>query len=116
MFSQIELYPHRVILWGTKRKNMVLAVIVVAVVVFFVAAPVVYTPTPVYGPLHLNTYPTYPNWESLSCKVFGLGIYYGRTVSWVAVPAGSGESAGAMTAQYGNATQFGCPPSAAYLP
>jgi len=93
---------------------------VVVAVAFFVIAPIIYSPTVVYGPLvyYSEVNPPkyqYPNWESLSCWAFGFGMYYGRTVSWVTVSNGSGESAGALTAQYGNATQFGCPPSTTAL-
>lgn len=91
---------------------------VVAVVAFFVSAPIIYSPTTVFGPLILKTYPTYPNWESLSCRAFGFGMYYGRTVQWVPASNGNGfsGSAGALTVKYGNATQFGCPSPTASLP
>jgi hypothetical protein len=92
-------------------------VAVVIVAAFFILAPIVYSPTTVYGPLILKTYPTYPNWESLSCWAFGFGMYYGRTVQVVPVPNGSGisGSASAFMFKYGNATQFGCPPSASSI-
>ncbi|GEM_PF-4679215 len=72
---------------------------VVAVVAFFVFAPIIYSPTTVYGPLFLKTYPTYPNWGSLSCSLFGVGTYYGRTVF-----------------QPNDSYQFGCPSPTASLP
>jgi len=105
---------------GTKA---LIGVAVVVTVVFIIFAPVVYSPTVVYGPLAFGNstqnQPTYPNWESPSCWAFGLGTYYGRTVQWVPVTNGngySGTAAGAQTAQYSNATQFGCPPAWASLP
>ena len=76
---------------------------VVAAVVFFFCAPIVYSPTKVYGPsVSLSgpqSYPTYPNWGSLSCSMLGVGTYYGRTVF-----------------QPNDACQFGRPSPAAYLP
>jgi hypothetical protein len=91
---------------------------VIVVVAFFVSAPIIYSPTTVYGSLVLKTYPTYPNWESLSCSAFGFGVYYGRTFQLVPASNGNGfsGSAGGWTLKYGNATQFGCPPSASVLP
>ena len=92
---------------------------VVAVVAFFIFAPVVYSPTTVYGPLILKTYPTYPNWESTSCRMFGFGMYYGQEARWVPATNGnglSGPAPNAMTVQYSNATQFGCPPASTSLP
>jgi hypothetical protein len=72
---------------------------VVAVVAFFVSAPIIYSPTTVYGPILLKTYPTNPNWESLSCRAFGFGMYYGRTVF-----------------QPNDSYQFGCPSPTASVP
>jgi hypothetical protein len=92
---------------------------IVAVAAFFVFAPIVYSPTTIYGPLVLKTYPTYPNWESLSCWAFGYGVYYGQEVRWVPATNGnefSGTAPDALTTQYGNATQFGCPPASTSLP
>jgi hypothetical protein len=96
-----------------RRTKALIGVAVVVAVAFFFFAPVVYSPTTVYGGLYLQTYPTYPNWESLSCWAFGFGMYYGRTVQLVPAPNGSGisGSAGASMFKYGNATQFGCPPA-----
>jgi len=61
-------------------KWALLGICVVALVAIFVFAPIIYSPTTVYGPIHLQTCPRYPNWESLSCWAFGFGMYYGRTV------------------------------------
>jgi len=103
-----------------RRRTKALAGIAVVVMgAFFIFAPIVYSPTTVYGPLVLKTYPTYPNWESLSCMTFGFGMYYGQEVQWVHAINGvggySGTATGALTAQYSNATQFGCPPSASSI-
>ena len=103
-----------------KRRAVAIAgAAVVVVAAFFVFAPVVYSPTTVYGSLHLNVYPTYPNWESLSCWAFGFGMYYGQEARWVPAINGvggySGTATGAETAQYSNATQFGCPPASASI-
>ncbi len=83
-----------------RRKTKALVEIaVVALVVFLVSAPIVYSPTIVYGPIPLKTYPTYPNWDSLSCRAFGFGMYYGRTVF-----------------QFNDSFQFGCSSPTASLP
>jgi hypothetical protein len=103
-----------------RRRSMALVgVAVVAVVAFFVFAPVVYSPTTVYGPLILKTYPTYPNWESMSCRLIGFGTYYGQEARMVPATNGNGfagTAPGAWTIQYSNATQFGCPPASTSLP
>ena len=104
-----------------KRRTAALAgIAIVAVAAFFIFAPIVYSPTTVYGPLVLKTYPSYPNWESLSCMTFGFGMYYGQEVQWVHVINGvggySGTAPDALTTQYSNATQFGCPPASTTLP
>ena len=101
-----------------------IGVTVVVAVAFFLFAPVVYSPTTVYGPLvyynEVNPkYPTYPNWESPSCWAFGFGVYYGPEGRMV--PASNGVYEGvpapsAWTIQYSNATQFGCPPDSTSLP
>jgi len=88
-----------------RRRTKALIGVAVVAVAFFIFAPVIYSPTTVYGPIHLNVYPTYPNWESLSCWAFGFGVYYGRITYAVPVPNSNGD-----TLEYGNATQFGCPP------
>ncbi len=84
------------------------------VATFFVLAPIVYSPTIVYGPLVFynspQSQPTYPNWESLSCWALGYGVYYGRTTQWLT------NSDGGQYPQYGNATQFGCPPLSSSVP
>ena len=82
-----------------RTKIAITLVIVTAAIAFFLFAPVVYSPTTVYGPLILSSYPTYPNWESASCAAFHLGFYYGRTVF-----------------QYNDSYQFGCPSPAAAIP
>jgi hypothetical protein len=70
---------------------------------FFVLAPIVYSPTVVYGPLVFYNsppnQPSYPNWNSLSCTAFGFGMYYGRTVF-----------------QYNDSYQLGCASPSASLP
>ena len=105
-----------------KRRTAALAGIAAVVVfAFFIFAPVVYSPTIVYGPLVFynspQNQPTYPNWESLSCWAFGVGLYYGRTVQLVPAYGNEfGGSAGGWTFEYGNATQFGCPLPTASLP
>lgn len=83
-----------------RRRTSALVGAVVIAVAFFVAAPIVYSPTTVYGPILLKTYPTYPNWESLSCWTFGFGSLYGRSDVF----------------QSNSAYQFGCPPPAQSLP
>jgi hypothetical protein len=81
-------------------QRLAIAAVVALALVSIVFAPVVYSPTTVYGPLHQTTpYPTYPNWKSPSCAAFGVGLYYGRTVF-----------------QHNNSYQFGCPSSVATLP
>ena len=87
-----------------ERRTKVLAGVGFLIVTFFIVlAPVVYSPTTVYGPLVFynspQSYPTYPNWESLSCWAFGYGAYYGRTVF-----------------QYDASYQFGCASPTASLP
>ena len=102
-----------------RRTKALIGVAVVAAVAFFIFAPVVYSPTTVYGGLYLQTYPTYPNRKSLSCWAFGVGMYYGQEARWVPAINGvggySGTATGAVTAQYSNATQFGCPPASASI-
>ncbi len=95
---------------GMRRRTTALAGAAVVVAAFFFLAPIVYSPTTVYGPLILKTYPTDPNWESLSCWALGYGVYYGRTTQWLT------NSDGGQYPQYGNATQFGCPPSSSFVP
>jgi hypothetical protein len=103
-----------------RRKTIAVAgAAVVVAVAFFFFAPVVYSPTIVYGSLHLNVYPTYPNWQSLSCWAFGYGVHYGQEARMVPATFGnefSGTAANAWTIQYSNATQFGCPPISTSLP
>jgi len=106
-----------------RRTKALLGVAVVVAVAFFIFAPVVYSPTIVYGPLVFynspQNQPSYPNWESLSCWAVGYGMYYGQEVRWVPATYGngfSGTAAGSETAQYSNATQFGCPPVSTSLP
>jgi hypothetical protein len=96
-----------------------IGVAIVVAVAFFIFAPVVYSPTTVYGPLLLKVYPMYPNWESPSCWAFGFGMYYGQEARWVPATNGngfSGTAPDAMTVQYSNATQLGCPPASTSLP
>ena len=103
-----------------RRTKALLGITVVVAGAFFIFAPVVYSPTTVYGSINLQTYPTYPNWESLSCWAFGFGMHYGQEVQWVHAINGvggySGTAPDALTTQYSNATQFGCPPASTSLP
>ena len=102
-----------------RRTKALIRVAVVVVVAFFIFAPLVYSPTTVYGNLNLNVHPTYPNWQSLSCWAFGFGMYYGREVRWAPAVNGvggySGTATGAEMAEYSNATQLGCPPASTSL-
>jgi len=90
------------------RTRALIAVVVAVVIVFFIFAPVVYSPTKVYiacayvgssgcvnssGVVVTQPNMTYPNWNSLSCWAFGFGVYYGLTVY-----------------QHGDSFQFGCHP------
>jgi len=78
-----------------RRTAAIVGISAVAAVVFFLFAPVVYSPTNVYegtfvassGCVWGNTpyvctapVATYPNWNSLSCWAFGFGVHYGLTV------------------------------------
>jgi len=104
-----------------RRTTAVVGITVLAAVAFFLFAPVVYSPTAVYGPLvyYNQVYPTYPNWKSLSCGVLGFGMYYGQEARWVPATYDNGiggTAANPMTIQYSNATQFGCPPASTSLP
>jgi hypothetical protein len=81
------------------KRRLALVVTICAAVLLPLFAPLVYSPTTVYAPLHLTSYPTYPNWESPSCSAFGHGFYYGRTVF-----------------QHKDSYQFGCPSPIASLP
>ena len=67
-----------------RRMKALVGVSSLAMVAFFVLAPIIYSPTTVIGPILLGNstqnWPTYPNWESPSCWAFGQGAYYGRTV------------------------------------
>lgn len=71
---------------------------IVVIVVAFVSAPIVYSPTTIYGGLNFQAHPSYPNWESLSCRAFGFGMFYGRTFF-----------------QFNDSYQFGCPSPTANL-
>ena len=68
-----------------RRTKALAGVAIVAAIAFSFFAPIVSQPTTVIGPDVAGnstniSYPTYPNWESLSCWAFGVGTYYGRTV------------------------------------
>jgi len=52
---------------------------VVAVVAFFILAPVVNVHVKDQGPLYVQPVPTLSNWESASCALFGFGAQYGTT-------------------------------------
>jgi hypothetical protein len=91
-----------------KRRMAALAVIsVVAVVAVFVSAPVAYSQTIVCSTHSLvytcDRISAYPNWESLSCRAFGLGMYYGRTVE------------NTFVFQPNDSYQLGCPSPTAYF-
>jgi len=106
-----------------RRTKALIGVAFVVIVAFIIFAPVVYSPTVVHGPLvfgnSTQNQPTYPNLESLSCWAFGFGMYYGQEARWVPATNSngfSGTAPNAMTVQYSNATQFGCPPASTSLP
>jgi len=104
-----------------RRTKAFVGIAVLAVVAFTFFAPIVFQPTNVYGPLvyYNQVNPKYPNWESPSCWAFGFGMYYGQEARWVPATNGnglSGTAPNAMTVQYSNATQFGCPPASTSLP
>jgi len=106
-----------------RSTKVLIGVAVVAAFAFLIFAPIIYSPTTVYGPLvYYNetspNYPNYPNWESPSCWTFGFGVYYGQDARTVPAVNGvyEGVTTPAWTMQYSNATQFGCPPSSTSLP
>jgi len=94
-----------------RRTKALTAAAVAVAVALFIFAPMVYSPTTIYGPLRLKVYPTYPNWESPSCWAFGFGVFYGRMTYAVPVPNSNGD-----TLEHGNVTQFGCPPASTSIP
>jgi len=91
-----------------RSRKVAVVVIAAAMVLAFFLAPVVYSPTNLYlgvsavvgsgcvqegTPTCSQPTATYPNWDSLSCWAFGLGMHYGLTVY-----------------QPGDSYQFGCYP------